>query len=202
MLPSGTYVRVRGAGALPALSNPSGCAATLARAFLEKRGKINPSCASRQARAQGVSSFPLTLAAAPAALRDAKAHGRDRSTLADRRAATVATLGVADALAGAEAGGDSTSVKGLRGGSAVVTRRGTGLTLTLRGMRFARDASLDGLVTHDSKTGSVYAALTLRAADGSARAFVLTWNTTQVKGYAAARGSADGRPLLLVLRAP
>lgn len=202
LLPSGTYVRVRGAGALPALSNPSGCAAALARAFLEKRGRTKTGCASRPARTQGVRAFPLTLAAAPAALRDAKAHGRDRSTLADRRAATVATLGVADALAGAEAAGDSTSVKGLRGGSAVVTRRGTGLTLTLRGMRFVRDAALDGLVTHDSKTGSVYAALTLRAADGSARAFVLTWNTTQVKGYAAARGSADGRPLLLVLRAP
>jgi hypothetical protein len=42
----------------------------------------------------------------------------------------------------------------------------------------------------------------MHAADGSSRAFVLTWSTRQVKGYAAARGSADGRPLLLVLRAP
>ena len=83
-----------------------------------------------------------------------------------------------------------------------MTRARPGLTLTLRGLRFVRDAALDGLVTHDSKTGSVYAALTLRAADGSTRAFVLTWNTNQAKGYAAARGSADGRPLLLVLRAP
>ena len=66
-------------------------------------------------------------------------------------------------------------------------------------MRFVRDATLDGLVTHDGETGSVYAAVTLRAADGSLRAFVLTWNTHQAKGYAAARGSADGRPLLLVL---
>ena len=57
-------------------------------------------------------------------------------------------------------------MKGLRGGSASVTRRGTGLTLTLRGLRFVRDAALDGLVTHDTKTGSVYAAVTLRAADG------------------------------------
>ena len=63
-----------------------------------------------------------------------------------------------------------------------MTRRETGLTLTLRGLRFVRDATLDGLVTHDSKTGSVYAALTLRAADGSSRAFVLTWNTNQVEG--------------------
>jgi hypothetical protein len=69
-------------------------------------------------------------------------------------------------------------------------------------MRFARDVSLDGLVTNDAKTGSVYAALSVNAADGTQRALVLTWNTTQAKGYAAARGSADGRSLLLVLRAP
>ena len=54
-----------------------------------------------------MTAFPATLAAAPAALRDAKAHGRDRSTLADRRAATAAALGVADVLADAEAAGDS-----------------------------------------------------------------------------------------------
>ncbi len=149
-----------------------------------------------------MTAFPLNLASAPAALRDANARGRDRSTLADRRAATVAALGVADALADAEAGGAPDVVKGLRGGSASVTRRGTGLTLGLRGLRFVRDVALDGLVTHDSKTGSVYAAVTVRAADGSSRALLVTWNTNQVKGYAAARGSADGRSLLLVLRAP
>jgi pimeloyl-ACP methyl ester carboxylesterase len=202
LLPSGTYVRVRGAAALPALDDPSGCAGALVRAFLEKRGKVNPGCASRPARPSGVTAFPASLAAAPAALRDAKAHGRDRSTLADRRAATAAALGVADVLADVEVGGAPASVKGLRGGSATVTRRTAGVTLTLRGLCFVRDAALDGLVTHDSKTGSVYAALSMRAADGSTRAFVLTWNTKQAKGYAAARGSADGRPLLLVLRAP
>ena len=98
-----------------------------------------------------MTAFPATLAAAPAALRDAKAHGRDRSTLADRRAATAAALGVADVLADAEAGGAPTSVKGLRGGTATVTPRPAGLTLTLRGLRFVRDAALDGLVTHDHK---------------------------------------------------
>jgi pimeloyl-ACP methyl ester carboxylesterase len=202
LLPAGAYVRVRGAGALPALSDPDGCAAALARAFLRTRGKVNPACARRAARPQGVRAFPARLGSAAAALRDAGARGRDRSTLADRRAATVAALAVADALASAEAAGASATVKGLRGGSASVTRRATGLTLTLRGLRFVRDASLDGFVTHDHETGSVYAALTLRAADGSARAFVLTWNTNQLEGYASARGSADGRPLLLVLRAP
>ena len=83
-----------------------------------------------------------------------------------------------------------------------MTRRGTGLTLTLRGLRFVRDAALDGLVTHDSKTGSVYAALSLRAADGSSARVRAHLEHEQAKGYAAARGSADGRPLLLVLRAP
>ena len=202
LLPSGRFVRVRGAGALPALSDPAGCAATLARAFLQSRGHVGPGCASRPARPQVVRAFPLRLAAAPAALRDAGAHGRDRSTLSDRRAATAAALGVADALAGANAAGAPTSVPGLRGGSALVTRRGTGVTLTLRGLRFVSDATLDGVVTNDGKTGSVYAAVTLRGNDGSLRAFVLTWNTNRAKGYAAARGSVDTRALLLVLPAP
>ncbi len=202
LLPSGRYVRVRGAAALPALSDPGGCAGALVRAFLKTRGKVSPGCATRPARPRAVTAFPLTLQAAPAALRDARAHGRDRSTLADRRAATVAALTVADALASAQSGDEPAGVPGLRGGSAAVTRRDTTLTLTLRGLRFVRDAAADGVVTYDAKTGSLYAALSLRAADGSTRAFVLTWNTNQVKGYAAARGSADGRPLLLVLRAP
>ena len=97
--------------------------ATLARAFLQTRGRVSPACASRRTQALGVRAFPATLAAAPAALHDATAHGRDRSTLADRRAATAAALGVADALAGAEAPGAPARVPGLRGGSALVTRR-------------------------------------------------------------------------------
>jgi hypothetical protein len=149
-----------------------------------------------------VGAFPLRLAAASAALRDAGAHGRDRSTLADRRAATVAALTAADLLNGAETAGDPKRVPGLRGGSALVTRRGPGLTLTLSGVRFVRDVGIDGFVTHDTSTGSVYGVLTLRAADGSARTLVVTWSTRQPAGYASARGSADGRPLLLVLRAP
>ena len=129
LLPSGRFVRVRGAGALPALSDPAGCAAGLARSFLQTRGHVSPGCASRPARPQGVRAFPLKLAAAAAALRDANAHGRDRSTLSDRHAATAAALGAADALASASAAGDPTRVPGLRGGFALVTRRGTGVTL-------------------------------------------------------------------------
>jgi pimeloyl-ACP methyl ester carboxylesterase len=202
LLPKGTFVRVRGAGALPALSDANGCAATIARAFLKSRGHVAAGCATRPVRPRGVTQFPAMLAAAPAALRDAKAHGRDRSDLSDRRAATVAALGVADALDGAEVAAAPATVKGLRGGSAVVTRRGTAVSLVLHGLRFVRDASLDGVVTHDSATGSVFATLSLRAADGSTRAFVLSWSTHQIKGYAAARGSSTNRPLLLVLRAP
>jgi hypothetical protein len=76
------------------------------------------------------------------------------------------------------------------------------MTLALTGMRFVRDAALDGLVTYDSATGSVFASVTLRAADGSLRAFVLTWSTHQIGGLGSARGSSGGRPLLLVLKMP
>jgi pimeloyl-ACP methyl ester carboxylesterase len=202
LLPHGTFVRVRGAGALPALSDAESCAATIARAFLTSRGHVTAGCAARATHPRGVALFPATLATAPAALRDAKAHGRDRSDLSDRRAATAAALGVADALDSAEAAGANATVKGLRGGTATVTRSAKGVALALHGMRFVRDAALDGGVTHDATTGSVFATLALRAADGSTRSFVLSWSTKQPNGYAAARGSSDGRPLLLVLRAP
>ena len=202
LLPKGAFVRVRGAGALPALADPGGCAATIARTFLQTRGRVRPACASRRAQALGARAFPPSLAAAPPALHDATAHGRDHSTLADRRAATAAALGVADALASAEAPGAPARVAGLRGGSALVTRRDTHVTLTLSGMRFVRDAALDGLVTHDEATGSVFASVTLRAADGSLRPFVLTWSTHQIGGLGTARGSSAGRPLLLVLKMP
>ena len=202
LFPKGTFVRVRGAGSLPSLADPDGCAGAIVRDFLRSRGHVAAGCASRALRPQGVTQFPATLAAAPAASRDAKAHGRDRSDLSDRRAATAAALGVADLLQSAELAAPAATVKGLRGGSATVTRTARGVTLALHGVRFVRDAALDGVVTHDSTSGSVYAALSLRAADGSTRAFVLSWSTSQVNGYAAARGSSNGRPLLLVLRAP
>jgi pimeloyl-ACP methyl ester carboxylesterase len=202
LLPAGTFIRVRDAGALPALGDPGGCAASIARTFLETRGRVRAACATRRAQALGVRAFPPTLASAPAALHDATAHGRDRSTVADRRAATTAALGVADALATAEAPGAPARAAGLRGGSALVTRKGTQVTLALHGMRFVRDASLDGLVTHDTATGSVFASVTLRAADGSLRPLVLTWSTHQIGGLGTARGSSDGRPLLLVLKMP
>jgi pimeloyl-ACP methyl ester carboxylesterase len=202
-LVGGSYVRVRGAAALPALNDPDGCAGTIARRFLETRGRTPAAgCASRARPAPGVEAFPATLARTPAALRDAHARGRDRSTLADRRAATAAALTVADTLAEAEDAGAPARVAGLRGGSATVTRAAASVTLTLHGVRFVRDLALDGVVSHDTGTGSVYAAVTLRAPDDVARTFVLSWSTTQARGYAAARGSADGRSLLLVLPAP
>jgi pimeloyl-ACP methyl ester carboxylesterase len=201
LLPRATYFRIGGAGALPALRDPSGCAATTARTFLETRGRASRGCAAGS-QPLGVHAFPATMAAATPALHDATAHGRDRSTLADRRAATAAALGVADALASAEAPGAPARAPGLRGGSALVTRRGTHVTLALHAMRFVRDATLDGLVTHDDATGSVFASVSLRAADGSVRPFVLTWSTHQIGGLGAARGSSGGRPLLLVLKMP
>jgi pimeloyl-ACP methyl ester carboxylesterase len=202
LLPRGTFVRIRGGGAEPALSDPAGCAAAIARTFLQTRGRVSASCASRRTQPLGVREFPPTVAAAPAALHDATAHGRDHSTLADRHAATAAALGVADAIASASAPAAPARVTGLRGGSAVVAHRAGALTLTLHGMRFVRDAALDGLVTYDSATGSVFASVTLRGADGSQRPFVLTWSTHQIGGLGTARGSSDGRPLLLVLKLP
>src|SRR4029077_17233547 len=100
-------------------------------------------------------------------LRAASSPGRAPSTPPDRQAATAAALGVSDALASASVPGAPTRVTGLRGGVALVARRGTTRPPPPRGRRFVRDGALDGIVTHDGKTGSVYAAVTLRGSDGS-----------------------------------
>ena len=200
--PRATFVRVRGAGALPALADPGGCAATIARTFLQTRGRVRPACASRRAQALGARAFPPSLAAAPPALHDATAHGRDHSTLADRRAATAAALGVADALA-------------VRGGARRArARRGPARRLGARDApRHARDAhaarACASCATRRSTVSSPTTRrpaacshrVTLRAADGSLRPFVLTWSTHQIGGLGTARGSSAGRPLLLVLQA-
>ena len=117
LLPKGTFVRVGGVGATPALSDASGCAAAIAHAFLKSRGRVAAGCATRPVRPLAVTRVPGDARSRPAALRDAKAHGRDHSTLADRRAATAAALGVADALDSAELPSAPATVKGLRGGS-------------------------------------------------------------------------------------
>ena len=202
LLPEGD-VRARARRRRPAgAQRPGGCAATIARTFLQTRGRVSPACASRRAQALGVRAFPPTPGAAPAALHDATAHGRDRSTLADRRAATAAALGVADALATAEAPGAPARVAGLRGGSALVTRRGTQVTLALRGMRFVRDAALDGLVTHDERDRQ--RVRVGHAARGRRLAAPVRADLEHAPDRRARRrrGSSAGRPLLLVLKMP
>ena len=205
LLPSGTYVRVRGAGALPALSDPDGCAGTLARAFLETRGKAEPRlrepprATARRDRVPGE----------PRRRRPPRCATPRRAAATARRSPTGArppsprwaspTRSPTPRRGGAPDGREGPARRHRRS----VTRRGTGLTLALRGLRFVRDAALDGLVTHDTqdrqrlRRASRCARPTARAARSCSPG-----TRTRSKGYAAARGSADGRPLLLVLRAP
>ena len=69
LLPAGTFARVRGAGALPALSDPGGCAASTARTFLRTRGR------ARARRVRDSTSRGARRACVPA-----DARGRARGT--------------------------------------------------------------------------------------------------------------------------
>ena len=83
--PRATFVRVRGAGALPALGDPGGCAATIARAFLQTRGRVRPALrepAGSGSRSLGVPAQPGSRAAGAA-----RRHGARPRPLDARRPA-------------------------------------------------------------------------------------------------------------------
>ena len=79
--------------------------ATLARAFLQTRGHVEPGLREPSCTAPGRCAPSRSGWQPPRRPARRDAHGRDRSTLSDRHAATAAALGVADALAGASAPG-------------------------------------------------------------------------------------------------
>ena len=95
----------------------------LARAFLEKRGKVSPGCASRPPRPTRSNRLPGHARRCPrraARRQGARPRPLDACGQAGRNGRRARR---ADVLADAEAGGAPTRVKGLRGGSATVTPR-------------------------------------------------------------------------------
>jgi pimeloyl-ACP methyl ester carboxylesterase len=115
----------------------------------------NTSCAARVAPVHAVGRYPERLAqAVPAAARRGNTAGRTA-----RQAAAVALASVGDEISRYPLL-DGDADRGLLGGQ-VRFRGGNVVTITLRGARWVRDATVDGRVRWNQSSGRVTAALTV-----------------------------------------
>jgi hypothetical protein len=137
--PQHTLVHVAGSAHVTLSHSP--CARTIILHFLATLDAGDTSCASVPIPAFATADYPLTVrSATPAA-----AGTGDGSTTTGRRAATVATLTVLDALKRAAMGGTPLTNPGLRGGSFHVTTKADGRRVArLEGDRYALDEAVSG----------------------------------------------------------
>lgn len=148
------------------------CARRIIRAFTRAPAliaRLDTSCAGRIPPVHTPGAYPLTLRAASAATVVA---GPDPGIDA-RRAATVAAGALADAVI-RRVYSSAAKGAGLRGGSFTVAGDDPA-RLTLRGVRFVRDATVDGRATWRAASGSATGTLTVRVPGGRRIAVGLTW---------------------------
>jgi pimeloyl-ACP methyl ester carboxylesterase len=167
------------------LSDGAGCARRILRRFLRaprRLASLDARCAARIATIHTPGAYPLDLADAAEARVVA---GSDPGVLT-RRAVTVAAGALADATIRRYYSGVNRG-PGLRGGS--FTARGDAVVrFALRGVRFVRDAAVDGAGSWDPATGGVFGVVTVAASDGSRVKVEVEW--TQRTRMATARVGA------------
>ena len=134
----------------------SACAMSIYRRFVADPAALraeNTSCAGRVSPIHTVGSYPARLADAAAAT-PARGNSASRQAL---RAAAVAVASVGDEISRWPLlSGDQDL--GLRGG-VVVFRSGRDLRITLRGVRWVADATIDGTASWDQASGWITARL-------------------------------------------
>ena len=168
------------------LSEGAACARHILRRFLrapQRLASLDVRCAATIPAIHTPGVYPLDLAGAiPARV----VAGPDPGDVA-RRAVTVAAGALADATirryySGADRG------PGLRGGT--FTARGDEVVrLALRGVRFVRDATVDGTGSWDPSTGGVFGTVTVAAGNGTRVRVEVEW--TQRSRVARARAGAS-----------
>jgi pimeloyl-ACP methyl ester carboxylesterase len=189
--PNSTYVETRNTVHVSALGDRDGCAAPIVRRFIRTLSAGDTSCAGRIAEVRTVDRFPRRSSGAT----PADPRPGDRSTVADRRVAAVATATVADVIQRWLLNYDGRS-RGLRGGS--WTWSGDRLTrFRFNGARFTRDVPVHGEATWRLGTGAVRA--DLRIPGGRLRA---RWNVRRQLATATLTGRLDGRGLRATMLAP
>jgi pimeloyl-ACP methyl ester carboxylesterase len=154
------------------LSDGARCARRILRGFLRaprRVASLDARCAARIATIHTPGAYPLDLADAAEAT---VVSGPDPGPVT-RRAVTVAAGALADATirryySGADGG------PGLRGGT--FTAGGDKVVrLGLRGVRFVRDAPVDGTASWAPSDGGVFGSVTVRVPDGTRVAVRLDW---------------------------
>jgi pimeloyl-ACP methyl ester carboxylesterase len=149
------------------------CPASIYRRFVLRPGRLhseNTSCAARVTPVHTVGTYPRLLAqAVPAAPARGNAAGR-----AARQAAAIGVASVADELSRFPLL-DGDRDLGLRGGR-VTFAPGPGLLgVRLRGVRWVRDATIDGTATFGRRTGQAVARLVVHLARAPAVRLTARW---------------------------
>ncbi|HEY3765190.1 MAG TPA: alpha/beta fold hydrolase [Gaiellales bacterium] len=198
--PDSTYVQVRNTGHISALGDYQGCASGIVRRFLADLHAGNTSCAGRMP-AIGVSRFPASLAASPAA----RSTPGDRSAPAAHRGVWVAGATVGDALARWYNLMYGVDGHGLRGGAYTVAGgyySHLPLVIRMRGDRFVSGLAVSGTATWNRSALRVRAVLTLRGPAAASGRIVLTFPTDRQHGTATATGVLGGRRVAVALPVP
>jgi len=178
----------------------SACAMSIYRRFVLDPGdlhQMNTSCASHVAPIHTVGSYPRLLRdAVPASPLPGNRAGRQAL-----RAASVALASVGDEVSRWPLLSDDHDL-GLRGGR-ITFSGGTDLRITLHGVRWVSDATIDGSAAWDQSSGWVTARLTVHP-DGAAPVWLTgRWLAFgSQKQLAVIHGSQGGRRLAATCPAP
>jgi pimeloyl-ACP methyl ester carboxylesterase len=178
----------------------SGCAMSIYQRFVINPGGLageNTACAARVAPVHATGGYPRRLAdAIPASPLAGNRAGRQA-----RRAATVALASVGDEVSRWPLLSGDRDL-GLRGGR-VTFSGGTHLKITLRGVRWVRDAVIDGTAIWDQSSGRLTARLTVHPDRGAVVRLTGRWQVFGTQRQPAViRGSQGGRRLAAQCPAP
>lgn len=154
------------------LVDGAACARHILRAFIrapQRLAALDASCADRIPTIHTPGAYPARLADAAAAQ---VVSGPDPGAVA-RQAVTVAAGALADAtIRRFYSGADR--LPGLRGGTVTAAGDAT-VRLTLNGVRFAGDATVDGSGAWNPATGGVFGRVTVTAPGGSKTRVTVEW---------------------------
>jgi pimeloyl-ACP methyl ester carboxylesterase len=176
------------------------CPAAIYRRFVRDPAGLpreNTSCAAAVTPVHAVGTYPRRLAGAvPAIARPGNTAGRQA-----RQAAAVALASVGDEISRWPLLSGSTD-RGLLGGR-ISFSTGARLRISLRGVRWVADATIDGAAWWNQASGRVIARLTVHPRGGAAVALTARWLAFGAQDQLAAiTGSQGHRRLVAVAPAP
>ena len=156
-------IKLANSGHHATVNSRSGCANAIIVDFIADLDPGTTGCASRvRPMFPAVGRFAATAAEA----RPARGAEGDRSTLAERRIATVATAAVTDAIRRAFIQSDQGAGPGLRGGTFSSTFGDADVAVELDRARFARDVAVSGSAAYGFENEILRATIKVRGPRG------------------------------------